>query len=43
LKDIVQGNEDLAEFFIEILADKDDINAVKYWSKFNDQTKTKTQ
>jgi hypothetical protein len=32
-KEIVQGNTDLAEYFIEILADKDDIIAVKYWSK----------
>ncbi|CAF0809091.1 unnamed protein product [Rotaria sordida] len=29
--DIVQGNDDLSEYFIEILADRDDIAAVKYW------------
>ncbi|CAF0893819.1 unnamed protein product [Adineta steineri] len=29
--DIVQGNADLSEYLIEIIADKDDIVAVKYW------------
>ncbi|CAF2346879.1 unnamed protein product [Rotaria sp. Silwood2] len=29
--DIVQDNDDLSEYLIEILADRDDIVAVKYW------------
>ncbi|CAF3666641.1 unnamed protein product [Rotaria socialis] len=29
--DIVQGNDDLSEYLIEILADRDDIVAMKYW------------
>lgn len=32
-KDIIQNNADLAEYLIEMLADRDDIAAVKYWSK----------
>jgi len=32
-KDIVKEDENLSEYLIEILADKDDIIAVKYWSK----------
>lgn len=33
VKDIVQGNADLAEHLIEILVDRDDVLAVRYWSK----------
>ncbi|CAF5177584.1 unnamed protein product, partial [Rotaria sp. Silwood1] len=29
--DIVQGSNDLSEYLIEILADRDDIVAMKYW------------
>ncbi len=32
-KEIVEDNADLSEFLIESLADKDDIIAVRYWSK----------
>ena len=34
-KDIVQGNADLAEHLIEILVDRDDVLAVRYWSKID--------
>ncbi|CAF4263401.1 unnamed protein product, partial [Rotaria magnacalcarata] len=31
IEEIILGNNDLSDYFIELLVDKDDIVAVRYW------------